>query len=102
MTDVLTLQEAAALLRCSADTVRRRALAGDLPGRSGLGGWRFNRTALLEWLARGDGNGGQKWHSISAGKRKSGGSSLPAPAASEYTNLLRLPTSGRRKNGTTR
>lgn len=28
---VLTLAEAAALLRCSPDTVRRRAMAGDLP-----------------------------------------------------------------------
>jgi len=47
MTDVLTLQEAAALLRCSTDTVRRRALAGDLPGRSGLGGWLIERRLNL-------------------------------------------------------
>lgn len=55
MTDVLTLQEAAALLKCSTDTVRRRALAGDLPGRSGLGGW-ANYEMVLKYahLAPGD------------------------------------------------
>lgn len=57
MTDppVLTLAEAAALLRCSPDTVRRRAMAGDLPGRSGLGGWANYETVLrYAHLAPGD------------------------------------------------
>lgn len=67
-TEVLTLAEAAALLRCSPDTVRRRAMAGELPGRSGLGGWRFSRQALLNWLASGDDRETVAWRSTCAAK----------------------------------
>jgi excisionase family DNA binding protein len=50
--EVLTLGEAAALLRLPAETVRASALAGDLPGRAFGEEWRFTRGALLRWLAR--------------------------------------------------
>jgi excisionase family DNA binding protein len=56
--EVLTLPEAAALLRLSAEAVRASALAGELPGRAFGEEWRFARTALLAWLA-GD-EGGQR------------------------------------------
>lgn len=49
--EVLTLQEAAALLEVSPDAVRELCGAGGLPGRDVGGEWRFARTALLEWLA---------------------------------------------------
>jgi excisionase family DNA binding protein len=49
--EVLTLQEAAALLRLPEEAVRTRALAGDLPGRAFGEEWRFARAALLAWLA---------------------------------------------------
>jgi hypothetical protein len=49
--DVLTLEEAAALLRLPVKALRARALAGDLPGRAFAGEWRFSRAALLTWLA---------------------------------------------------
>jgi excisionase family DNA binding protein len=52
--EVLTLEEAAALLKLSADAVRSRAEAGDLPGRRFGKEWRFARTAVLGWLANGD------------------------------------------------
>jgi excisionase family DNA binding protein len=52
--DVLTLEEAAGLLKLSADAVRSRAEEGDLPGRRFGKEWRFARTALLAWLANGD------------------------------------------------
>jgi len=52
--EVLTLEEAAALLRLPIDTVRGRAVAGDLPGRAFGEDWRFSRSALLAWLARGE------------------------------------------------
>ena len=52
--DVLTLEEAAALLKLSADTVRSRAEEGDLPGRRFGKEWRFARIAVLAWLADGD------------------------------------------------
>jgi excisionase family DNA binding protein len=50
---VLTLEEAAAMLRVPVETVRARALAGELPGRAFGEEWRFSRAALLDWLADG-------------------------------------------------
>ena len=52
--DVLTLEEAAALLKLPSDTVRSRAEEGDLPGRRFGKEWRFARIAVLAWLADGD------------------------------------------------
>lgn len=49
--EVLTLEEAAALLRLPVETLRASALAGELPGRAFGAEWRFSRTALLAWLA---------------------------------------------------
>ena len=49
--EVLTLEEAAGLLRLPIDAVRARALAGELPGRAFGEEWRISRTALLTWLA---------------------------------------------------
>jgi excisionase family DNA binding protein len=51
---ILTLEEAAALLRLPIEAVRERAIAGDLPGRAFGDEWRFSRAALLAWLADGD------------------------------------------------
>jgi excisionase family DNA binding protein len=48
--DVLTLEQAAALLQVDAAEVVALADAGELPGRRIGGGWRFARAALLEWL----------------------------------------------------
>ena len=53
--EVLTLEEAAALLKLPADAVRSRAEKGDLPGRCVGNEWRFARIAILAWLADGDG-----------------------------------------------
>jgi excisionase family DNA binding protein len=52
--EVLTLEEAAALLKLPADTVRSRAEEGDLPGRRFGKEWRLARIAVLAWLADGD------------------------------------------------
>jgi excisionase family DNA binding protein len=52
--DVLTLDEAAALLNLPADALRSRAEEGDLPGRLFGKEWRFARVAVLAWLADGD------------------------------------------------
>jgi excisionase family DNA binding protein len=49
--EVLTLEEAAALLRLPVETVRGSALTGELPGRAFGDEWRFARAALLAWLA---------------------------------------------------
>jgi excisionase family DNA binding protein len=52
--EVLTLDEAAALLKLPADAVRTRAEEGDLPGRRLGNEWRFARSAVLAWLADGE------------------------------------------------
>ena len=52
--DVLTLEEAGALLKLPRDAVRSRAEAGDLPGRRFGKEWRFARVAVLAWLADGE------------------------------------------------
>src|SRR4051794_21812241 len=52
--DVLTLDEAAELLRADAATVAVMAENGKVPGRKLGDEWRFNREALLHWLAGDD------------------------------------------------
>jgi len=52
--DVLTLEEAADLLKLAADVVRARAEEGEMPGRRFGKEWRFARTAILDWLAEGE------------------------------------------------
>lgn len=50
--EVLTLEEAAELLRADPAEILALAESGELPGRAIAGGWRFSRAALLDWLAR--------------------------------------------------
>jgi excisionase family DNA binding protein len=52
--EVLTLEEAAGLLRLPVETIRASALAGELPGRAFGEEWRFARSALLTWLGADD------------------------------------------------
>lgn len=57
--DVLTLAEAAKLLRLSTKTVGKLAAAGKIPGRrldGANGRWRFSRRALLTHLETPDGH----------------------------------------------
>jgi excisionase family DNA binding protein len=49
--DVLTLAEAAELLRTDEQTLAQVAERGELPGRRLGGEWRFARSAVLRWLA---------------------------------------------------
>jgi excisionase family DNA binding protein len=51
--DVLTIEQAAELLRVAPDAVRALAESGDLPARQIGEEWRFARTAILAWLAGG-------------------------------------------------
>lgn len=66
--EVLTLPEAAALLRLPVDAVLARAEAGELPCRVFGEEWRFAREALLGWLA-----GGEHAQSSSEPERKRSG-----------------------------
>ncbi|MBK8508935.1 MAG: helix-turn-helix domain-containing protein [Candidatus Competibacteraceae bacterium] len=53
LSDVLTLAQAAELMQCSTEALRKLAMNGNIPARR-LGGWRFSRAALLQWLAEGE------------------------------------------------
>lgn len=55
--EVLTLEEAAALLRLPVEAVRAKAMSRALPGRAFGDEWRFSRAALLAWLAGADAEG---------------------------------------------
>lgn len=48
--EVLTLEEAAALLRVDPGAMTEAVERGELPARRIGGQWRFSRTALLAWL----------------------------------------------------
>jgi excisionase family DNA binding protein len=52
--EVLTPQQAAALLQVEEDDVLALAEEGRLPGRRIGDGWRFARAALVRWLAEPD------------------------------------------------
>jgi excisionase family DNA binding protein len=49
--EVLTLEEAAELLRVTIDAVEEAVISAGLPGRRLGGAWRFSRAAILAWLA---------------------------------------------------
>jgi excisionase family DNA binding protein len=55
--DVLTLAEVAELLGVGSELVDELASGGELPGRRIGGEWRFARSAVLAWLARGSPTG---------------------------------------------
>lgn len=49
-TDILTLAEAAALLKCCTKTLAKEAAAGNVPAKRVGAQWRFYRPALEQWL----------------------------------------------------
>src|SRR4051794_14837488 len=52
--EVLTLDEAADLLRVDAEQLAKLAESGEIPGRKLGEEWRFTRTRLLDWLGNPD------------------------------------------------
>lgn len=54
MTELLTINEAAALLKLSDRTVYEMLRGGRLPGAAKVSGkWRIDKRKLLAWLAKG-------------------------------------------------
>lgn len=51
--EVLTLEEAAIFFKLSPEAIQAAVENGHLPGRRFGKDWRFSRSALLTWLARG-------------------------------------------------
>jgi excisionase family DNA binding protein len=52
--EVMTLGEAADLLRIDAEDLAKLAESGEIPGRKLGDEWRFTRTRLLDWLGNPD------------------------------------------------
>jgi excisionase family DNA binding protein len=52
--DVITLNEAAALLRVHPVTLRKRAVAWGVPHRRLGAEWRFSRNVLTAWIQQRD------------------------------------------------
>jgi excisionase family DNA binding protein len=52
--EVLTVDEAADLLRIDREELTKLAESGEVPGRQLGDDWRFTRTALLNWLGNPD------------------------------------------------
>jgi excisionase family DNA binding protein len=52
--EVMTVDEAAELLRIEPDQLAKLVESGDVPGRKLGDEWRFTRTALLNWLGNND------------------------------------------------
>lgn len=93
---LLTLTEAAQLLRVHPETVRRHAaaLGGIRVGRI----WRFAHERLQSGRACAPGIGENLW--VSGSEVTSGGLTSPHQAASELDKVLRQLTNGPRKNST--
>lgn len=71
--EVLTLKEAAALLRISETTLRDRAQKGEVPAAK-IGVWRFSRSELLALLS---GRGAPEVLPVPDGRRRRARSSEP-------------------------
>jgi excisionase family DNA binding protein len=50
LSEVLTLEEAAAYLRLPLETIERQASQGQIPGRRIEETWRFLKSAIDDWL----------------------------------------------------
>lgn len=108
----LDLDQAAKFLLMSSEGLRRKAKAGQIPGRKAGRSWVFVREHLAEWISSGQNTeqlnanriGGKPqekitWQSTNAAKR--GGSASPT-TANEYNELLGLNQKPKRKNSTTK
>jgi excisionase family DNA binding protein len=51
MDEILTIQEAAALLKFCTHTIAKLAMAGKIPAKKLGGQWRFSRLALEQFIA---------------------------------------------------
>lgn len=90
--EVLTLDEAALLLRLPAASVAQLAQSGELPGRALLGQWRFNRATLLQWLGGHPGPAATPLPATElaalAGRGNGGATSTATPTAPRYAVVL--------------
>jgi helix-turn-helix protein len=101
----LDLNEAAALVKLHPQTVLQRARLGDIPAAKPGKCWIFIEEDLIEWIRshyhspqQDVGQGGKKTCSLKEKTANTGGINSPPPTATQYANLLKLPTKEKRKN----
>lgn len=95
--NTLDLDEAAAFLKCSDDTIRELVASGELPGAKVGRKWVFVDVDLVEWLRTQYAKG--KTTCPSTKSAKSGISTLPI-MGKELENLLKPQTSEKRRKST--
>ena len=94
----LNLAEAAEFLHAGEETVREKAVAGEIPGAKIGRAWVFIDIDLAEYLrAQYGGKKEETCHFTSAQARRSGGLSSGS-TESEYRKALELPTGQKQKN----
>lgn len=113
----LDLIEAAHYLKMHPESLRRKAKAGQIPGKKAGKQWLFVKQHLADWISGRypehgrelrviDGGKqqmeGKPCQSINAVKTKRGGSTSPTQTATEYAKLLAHKTKNRRNNYTTK
>jgi excisionase family DNA binding protein len=101
----LDLRQAAALLKMHPQTVRRRAIAGEIPAAKPGRSWVFVEADLVAWLraryrgsgqvSQGDREENPLCHSSDARDRGDGGAGSRHQTARRYADLLGLTTAAR-------
>jgi hypothetical protein len=109
----LDLEQAAQFLKMSAEVLRKKAKAGDVPARKTGKSWVFIEEHLADWVSGRYSEHGRELRvieggkqqkedklclSINAAKIKRGGLTSQHPMATEYEKALGLKTSNKRKN----
>jgi Helix-turn-helix domain len=94
----LDLVEAAAFLRCDPETLRRKARRAEIPGRK-IGGWKFMRADLINYVSRKADGKVEAWHTgyTNSGIPQIGTSILAATAAGELDRALAPMTKNKPK-----
>jgi len=102
----LNVLEAAKFLKMHPETLRRQALAGEIPSAKPGKSWVFLEADLADWLRSqyrnrrqaSQGEGGNSCHLNDVVRKVSGGLDLAPPVESAYAKALRLPIDGRPKS----
>ena len=105
MSDVLTLKQAAEFLQMDDETLRRKVVAGEIPGKK-LGNWRFVKEDLVTYIRSGYSSPALRGEEnpCSAKSKAQVSSTLDSQiqAEKDYANLLAPKIRNTPKNSRTR
>ncbi|TAK26760.1 MAG: DNA-binding protein [Myxococcaceae bacterium] len=95
--EVLTIVEAAALCRVSADVMYRLAAEGAVPAKKVGGQWRLRRSVLLKWLDESGESSTSSRAGTSGGPRSPRSEGAPSTSPSKASPKT-TPTASRRRS----